>query len=66
MVYMQICQPFQNSNGIYSILQPIILTIFYIFRYVVHTFENISVSWCKITEVLPGFSVLKERGLRRL
>ena len=43
MVYMQVSQPFQNSNVIYSILEPINIHNLYTFRYVVHFFENMSV-----------------------
>ena len=43
MVYMQVRQPFQNSNVIDSILEPINIHNLYTFRYVVHTSENISV-----------------------
>ena len=43
MVYMQVCQPFQNSNVIYNILEPINIHNVYTFRYVVQTSENISV-----------------------
>ena len=43
MVYIQVYKPFQNSTVIYSILEPINIHNLYTFRYVVHTFENISV-----------------------
>ena len=43
IVYIQVCQPFQNSYVIYSVLEPINIHNLYTFRYVVHTFGNISV-----------------------